>query len=630
VDPKWVRVIAVVVVVIVVGAGVGVYYYLTHRPTNCSLRSTNPLVIDQPETPDSLDPAVVYTTPGWGIVQQVYQTLVMYNGSSSTNFSGVLAENWTSSNNGSNWNFTLWPGEHFSNGDPINAYVMWYSLYRGLAMAQPLVFLEEENFYVPNETYYSNLSAIQAENATLAGQLNSFDFTNPTPSEVAVMEAPNQSFRVIDNRTIQINIGAGYLGVTTYAFILDQIATPPFSAIDPKVIDANGGIQVGSPSLWASAHMLGSGPFTLTSYNPSTGYTLTPDPNYWGKSVAASQPWNNAIQPAKSTVQISFQSTTAIVVNDLKTGAAAAGSFAYIGPSTINQLKASSCVSVTALPPVYGSTSFAGWIYMNQQVAPFNNWSFRAAVVHAIDYGSILNDAYGGYATQWVGPVPPGYPYDDNSTAKLPPYQYNVPLAEQEVNASPWPLSQGGYTHMTGNTLNFEYIDVGTDLYQAALIIQSDLYKIGLSLNLKPVNLGQLTALQGRDPSTGVCVSDESQYGGPFYIGESYYTADYVSPDDATQGNALSYGFYNVCQSEYANTSVVDPLITAALSATNPANASADYGQITKIMYYNYTNAWLFVPTAFSVHSPLLNGVVYNPMGSGIPFTMIMNTEYGT
>ncbi|MGA7860692.1 MAG: hypothetical protein WCB19_02405 [Thermoplasmata archaeon] len=67
------RIIAAVVVVIVVAAGVGGYYYATtHQSTTCSLSSTNPLIFDQAEAPDSLDPAKVYTSPGWGIAQQVH------------------------------------------------------------------------------------------------------------------------------------------------------------------------------------------------------------------------------------------------------------------------------------------------------------------------------------------------------------------------------------------------------------------------------------------------------------------------------------------------------------------------------------------------------------------------------
>lgn len=630
-DPKKVRIIAIVVVVVVVVAGIGVYYYVSTRSNSCSLSSKNPLILDQPEKPDSLDPSVVFTTPGWGITQQVYQNLVMYNGSqynalNSTTFDGELAKNWSHDATSTHWNFTMWPGEHFSNGDPINAYVMWWSLYRGLVMAQPIVFLLDENFYVPNETYYSNLSAIQAENASLNTTLNEFNtlqnVTNPGAPLLSTMEAPNQSFRVLNNLTLEFTVGTGYLGVTSYPFLLDQIASPPFSATDPLTVLApgHGGLWLAAPNPWMSSNMLGSGPFTLTSYNPSVGYTLAPDPTYWAKNLAATEPWNNAIQPAKTSIEIDFQSDVAVDVNNLKTGSAAVASFAYVGPSTISDLQGAKCVAVTGLSPVYGGVSASWWVYMDQYQTPFNNLSVREAVVHAIDYRTIIQTAYSGNAQQWVGPVPPGYP--DYNPSNLVPYQYNLTLAKAEMAKSPWP---SGYP----KALNFEYINVGPDLSVAAQLIKSELAQIGINLNLVGINLQQLATEQVPDPATGVCPTEESTNGGPFPIGEDYYTADYVSPDDATQLNTLSFGSYNWCMSRYGN-ATTDGSVYTALATTNPTQASQDYANITNAMYYNYTDAWLFVPTAFSVHSTLLQGVVSNPMGSALPFTMIMNTEYSS
>src|SRR2546430_8708333 len=82
------------------------------------------------------------------------------------------------------------------------------------------------------------------------------------------------------------------------------------------------------------------------------------------------------------------------------------------------------------------------WIYMNQNTDPFTDQSVRAAVVHAINYGEIINVAFGKYATRWVGPVPPGYP--NYNPANVPMYQYDLNLARQEMNNSPWPLTPTG------------------------------------------------------------------------------------------------------------------------------------------------------------------------------------------
>ena len=97
---------------------------------------------------------MTFSTPGWAAVQQVYQGLVNYNGSSSTNFSGVLAQNWTMyenpATNFTSYTFTLRSNVAFSNGDPYNAYVQWYSLYRSLLLDQGPQFILEQNFYSTN------------------------------------------------------------------------------------------------------------------------------------------------------------------------------------------------------------------------------------------------------------------------------------------------------------------------------------------------------------------------------------------------------------------------------------------------------------------------------------------------
>ena len=196
-DPRSIRIAAVVVAVLTVVSASGAYYALSKsasQSASCSLSTTNSIVIDQPEVPDSLDPATAFTTPGWGIVQNVYQALIFYNNSEYSPVSGpnymepMLAKNWSTSADGTHWNFTLFPNEYFSNGDPINAYVMWYSINRGMVMNQPEAFLLEENFFLPGLTY-NNDSYTQSQTNSqdwLVGLLNSMDtlasVTNPSPA----------------------------------------------------------------------------------------------------------------------------------------------------------------------------------------------------------------------------------------------------------------------------------------------------------------------------------------------------------------------------------------------------------------------------------------------------------------
>ena len=616
-NPRTIRIIVAVVAIIVVIAGIVTYIYVTQQQTQCVLTSKNPLLFDQAEPGDTLDPQVTFSTPGWAAVQQVYQTLVMYNASSYTTYVGVLAKSWTESSDGMNITFHLRSGVHFSNGDPFNAYVMWYSLYRTLVMNAPPSFILSQNFGFPHTDASSATDAINASTANVTNDLNSFGFSNPTSSEIAVMSDPDQSFQVIDNATIQLNLGRGYLGEYPYTYIFATLASPVASAVDPIVIGQNGGVSEATND-WMSANALGTGPYLMTNYNKDTGYTLTPDPNYWGTSAAASEPWNNILQPAKSTIQIGVQSDVALTSSDLKTGRAVGASFDYLGPSTVSDLQSSPCVTVKPLAPVYGSTAGGWWIYMNQNQAPFSNLSVRAAVVHAINYDRMIQQAFGGHAVRWVGPVPPGYPYYNPNN--LTPYVYNLTLAKQYMSNSPWP---NGYPA----TLNYMYLNT-PDWEAVATFLQEDLAQIGINIKPVPITLNNLYEEQARDQN-GVCTSETTANGGPFYIGQEFYTSDYIAPDDWTQHNAYSAGSANDCMSQYYN-DTMDGLDFTAAATSDPTQLTQMYSEMTQMMYDNYTLAWLVVPTSFAVYSPFLQGVVSNPMGSGLPYVMTYNTEYAT
>jgi peptide/nickel transport system substrate-binding protein len=644
-DPKWNKVIAVIVVVILALAGIGVYYEVQARSSasaSCALQSTDPIEVDQAETVATADPQWAASTPGWGMVQQIYQTLVMYNQSSLTTFTGVLAQNWSTSGDGYHWNFTLRSGVHFSNGDPFNAYVMWYSLNRLLAMEGINQYLLSENFWFPGVSYYSPAAQVASALANVTTDLNTFNFTAPTAPELAVMEAGNQSFQVLAPNEIELNLGYGYNAVynaTTgnytgvpYSYLLAEMSTPGAAAVDPVVIDKNGGVTNG-PNSWMASNAMGTGPYTLSSFSQIVGYTLTPNPDYWATSAAAAEPWNNNLQPAKATIDVIYQEDPSATVEDLKTGAVASASFAYLGPSTISELQGLPCVTVQNLNAKSIAFSGAGgswWVFMNQSVFPFNNWSVRAAITHAIDYQEVIQDAFGGYAFEWVGPVAPGHPY--YNPANLAPYPYNLTLAKQEIADSPCANNA-----CAGMDFNYEYLSTSVDWQDAATVIQDDLGEIGITINPVGVTLDQFYNEQTIDPNTGKCTSAETVAGlGPFYIGQDFYSSDYISPDDWTQNDFLSYGSANICNSGFNNgaeanyNASLDNLVLEAAGSSNATFLTQAYAEMTEIMYQNYTNAWFAVPDLFAVYSPLLQGWQSDqtPMGSTEVDTMGWNTAY--
>ena len=616
-NPRTVRIVVVLIAIILAISGAVVFYVLT-QSSACNFSSTDPLIFDQPERPDTLDPHVTFSTPGWGIVQQIYQTLVNYNGSSYTTYVPVLAKSWSVSADNLNYTFVLRQDVHFSNGDPFNAYVMWFSLYRAIIMNQAGSFILQENFWLPGVTYYSGANESANATAWVTNALNSWDFFNPTTEQKALMAADNNSFQAVDAYTIVLHGGNGYLDAFPYAFLLASISGPIASAVDPKVIQQNGQVHYTQENTWMTTHMVGTGPYVLTGgfLDPTaSSYTLKPDPNYWAINASKAEPLNNIIQPAHASIQVDFQNDAAIAVNDMKTGKVMSASFAYIGPSTVQSLQGVPCVAANALDTVYGSTAGGWWIYMNQNTDPFTNWSVRQAVVHAINYQRIIDVAFGGHAERWVGPVPPGYPYYNPDN--LAPYQYDVTLAKKFMSQSPWP---NGYP----TQINYEYVNLG-DWADVARLLQDDLKQIGINiLPTKIDNIDKLYELQKRNLD-GNCIAQNATGGGPFPIGQEFYTSDYISPDDWTQNNAISYGSANDCMAAY-NDPAMDTLVLDAATQTDASTARTEYANMTRLMYDNATVAWLVVPTQFQVVNTHLQGFVSNPMGAAIPFVVTQNT----
>jgi peptide/nickel transport system substrate-binding protein len=619
-NPRTVRLLVVIVALIFVISGASAVYVLT-RPsqTACTLQSKDPIIFDQPETPDTLDPHVTFSTPGWGIVQQVYQSLVNYNGSSFTSFVPVLAKSWTVSPDGFNYTFMLRQDVKFSNGHQFNAYVLWFSLYRAIVMNQAGSFILQQNFWYPGLNYSSSETDTANATAWMIGNLNSFNFQSPLGPELAVMQANNNSFQVIDRFTIVLHMGYGYLGSVAYANLLPSIAGPIASAVDPEVVRANGGVT-NDTNDWMSTHMVGTGPYVLQDYDPATGYLLKRDDTYWGRDASAKESWNNIIQPGQASIQVRFQKSALVAVQDITSGAVAGLSFAYVGPSYVETLKNAACVDVRLLDIVYGSTAGGWWIYMNQQTDPFTDIHVRKAVAHAINYEEIISKAFKGYGQRWMGPVPPGYEYAN--PAGLQPYKYDLALAMQEMNLSRWPLP-AGYEPV----INYMYINLG-DWEQVALILKANLDKIGIRLRVVGLpNIDSLYTEQGRD-ANGNCISQTDFSGGPFPIGQEFYTSDYISPDDWTQNNALTDGSANGCMAGYSD-ATMDDLVIKAAGETNPTKLREYYTNMTKLMYDNYTVAWLVVPDQFQVVNRQLTGFVSNPMGAALPFVVVQNTMKG-
>ena len=599
----------IVIVVLVIAIAAGAYYYSTSRMSGSTASSTaqlpTSLVVEEESQPDSMDPAVTYTTPGWEIVEQVYQGLLAPNGTSYTTYIGDLAQSWTVSSDGMTYTFDLRPGVTFSNGDPFNAYVEWFSIYRTLLMNQAPAWILGQNLGTTNGAGFNVTDSM----------LNSINYTNPSPQDLSYMTYANQSVQAVSANELVIHLGYGYNGNVPYAAFPATLITPMSMAVDPIVVEANGGVVAGQPNNYMETHALGTSFYKLQSWVQGQSITLVRNQNYWGTAVPTSA-LNDANQPAiLDTINFYYKDTSAMIA-DLESNAAQM----IIAPSTqygvLNQVAG---VTTSIMPIVFGSSESIIFIYMDPYAfAPFQDVRVRQAVSYAIDYKSIIHSVYNDLATQWIGPVPPGFPEYNASTTGLQPYQ-NDPIMAASL------LAQAGYKSTLPNgtalnpsgkvfpTVNFLYDSDNSPQSQAAQIIESELQAVGVTITLSPLTFKQYA---------NVIYSSENVNNTAYPFGISYYSEDYTAAIDYVSALTTTgqVGF-----SGYMNSTVAGWTVTAASSLDEGAIIQ-NFQQITRAMYYDYTNVWLVVPYFMAANRSNVVGMIPNPAGSGMGYFMFYNT----
>ncbi len=618
--------IAIVLIVIIIAAGAGAYYVSTlgkggssssqsSSNTNSTTQSSSStttsdtLVVEEGQQPDSMDPAVEFTTPGNEITSNVYQGLVAPYLSSNTQYIGVLAQNWTVSSDQMNWNFTLRQGVTFSNGDPFNAYVMWYSLYRTLVMNQLPAFILGQNFA---NTTLANFNVS-------ASMLNSMSYSTPSTANITIMENPLQSFQVLNKYEIALHVGYGYNGNVSYSALLATLTAPCAFAVDPIVVSANGGVVAGQKNAWMQTNAIGTGFYLLNSWVQGQSVKLVKNTSYWGSNVPGSQ-LNYAIQPAILNNIIIYYKPASSRIADLKSGfAQMIGAPDVTEASSISSLKQIANVNVTTLPIQFGSASAAYFVFMNPYInSQFNNTYVREAVAYAINYPGIISSVFGNLAQQWIGPVPPGFPYYNQTVQGLTPYSYNATEAAlmlakagyQAILPNGTKINSGGTVFPT---LNFVYSPDLVSESEVAPIIQSELGAIGIPVTLVSMTFAQYTAY----------LFSLSSSGGSDGFGISYYSEDYTASQDYV--SALASNNYTGAPTIFANESTY---AANAASATDNATLVQAFQNVTNTMLNSYQNIWLYVPNFLAVNYNNVVGMVANPTGSCAGYFMYYNTVH--
>ncbi len=209
----WVGTIIAILTIFLVFPCLVIAVTLTKEEKQSNQNSPVKYITETISAPEGIDPATNYESFGSGLNELIYETLIDYKGNSVIKLEGILAESWTVSSDGLQYNFTLRQGVTFHDGVKFNAYVMKYSL---------------DRMIIINDHWGPSWMIQQA----VAGgsTIMSMDDVNITQ---AITFVTGGAFVVIDEFIFQINLE------TAYTPLIYALAYRVGAAVSPKAIAEN-------------------------------------------------------------------------------------------------------------------------------------------------------------------------------------------------------------------------------------------------------------------------------------------------------------------------------------------------------------------------------------------------------
>jgi peptide/nickel transport system substrate-binding protein len=387
------------------------------------------------EYPFTLDPQNTSAFIGY-IANDLFDTLVTYEVNWETGIADqlkikpALAESWDIASDNKSITFNLRKDAKFWDGTPVTAEDVKFSIERALVGRM-------------------GWGATQIESGGIF--------------EVDQME-------VVDPYTFKVNYPNGVgrfslrnMGTVSLTIMQKKACLDNATEADPWCVE------------WIKKNLMGSGPYMLGESKTDEYLILKANKNYWG-------------EPKPYYSEIVFR----IVPDSQSRMLLLQNGEAQIAPLTQKEyvaLKDDPKVSLFTVP-VQQDVAVMRW---RPDYPPFDDIKIREAVIKAIPYDQLVQDACMGFCTRvknLIGTYTFGY--------------YEDPLFETDIEAAKKLVAESKYA---GNVPPFEIILPDQSMHiPAAIIIQDSLRSIGIQMNIKQVtgNAFDKIAWQDRDLDTGI------------------------------------------------------------------------------------------------------------------------------
>lgn len=516
--------------------------------------------------PDSLDPAYGYDTASGESVQLVYETLIAFDGASTSDFVPGLATEWTVSEDGMTYRFHIRTGITFHNGNPLTPSDVEYSFERGMV---------QDYGAGPQWMFFEPLLGIFT-----SGGLALETITNTVE---------------VDGEWVQFNL------IAPYEPFIQILAGPWGSIVDEEWCIANGDwdgteasyAALNNPDAGASPLqfiMNGTGPFALEVWNPGVDISFLRFDDYWQGAA-------NFERVLIKTVDEWSTRKLMLLNGDID--------YAYVPGTNFAEMEGAEGLTIlTSLPSanidsfffqmdISPNSTFVGSGELDGDGIPldfFTDLDVRNGFSYAFDFGTYIQDGLSGEGQQAASPVIEGLPYytPDLDTK----YDFDAAQAEAHLRAA-W----GGEVWEKGFTITLAYNSGNLPRKLACEILQAGLFNINPLFKISIQVLQWPTLLRGM--YTGLLPM--------FQIG---WAPDFMDPHNYVIPFMHSQGTFSGWQNY--NNPEVDALVEAGIASTDADVRQQIYDDLAQLYYDDSPGILLAQPFARRYFKDWVQGYIYN------------------
>ena len=570
---KKVATIVAVSVVIIVCISV-----LASRPFSCNggpseIKNPDTFIIAIPTDITSLDPAYAYDTASSGQIVNIYETLVEFDGGSTSEFTSSLATDWTISEDGKTYRFQIREGVSFHNGSSLTPEDVEYSFERGMVQDYPLG---------PQWMFFEPLFGLG-------------NYTSRTDSGLIPLEQIKSKVEV-DGQWVQFNLAIPYepfleILASSWASIVDMdwcIENGDWDGTEESYEALNNPVPGASP---INSIANGTGPFVLQDWTPGTEIRLARNDDYWGAPASFERVITIIIgewDQRRLMLESGDVDCTVVPSGEIQQVKEMEGVLVYEGLTTLTNQAFFFQFNIDPSSTLIGSGQLDG---NGIPIDLFADIDVRKGFAYAFDWNTYIHVAMGGYGEQISSPIVDGIPYYNPDS---PSYELDLAEAEEHLRVA-W----DGLLWENGFEMTLVYAAGDITGKTACEILQYNLYEINPLFKIS-IQLMEFPAM----------IAEVELGRLPMYL--SGWTADYPDPHNFVFPYMHSEGAFAHAQ-RYSN-ELVDGLIEQAISSNNHSERQLLYNQIAELYYDEVPSIMISQFLGVFFFRDWIHGFAHNPI----------------